>query len=105
MLAKDILIKAGLEKSTWGAHIIIAERDGGFSEEQQDLSAQWITCACGEVDRYVKFLSSDQGPEDRRLHELGLWFTEHVCNNKFVKAATVLIEIEERSIALLLETA
>jgi hypothetical protein len=39
MLAKDILIKAGLEKSTWGAHIIIAERDGGFSEEQQDLSA------------------------------------------------------------------
>tara|TARA_R110000851_G_scaffold25687_1_gene73674 strand:+ start:1398 stop:1715 length:318 start_codon:yes stop_codon:yes gene_type:complete len=103
MLAEDILIKAGLDKSLWGDRIIVAEQDGGFSEHIKDLSAQWTTCACGKVDRHVEMISEAIGPMDKKLHQLGILFTEQVCEHKFKRAALILTQIEERSIELLNE--
>ena len=102
--AEDLLIAAGIHESTWGVSIIEAETRGHFAAAQTLDADDWFSCACGKLDGHIE-KDGDGGPKDKQLNELGVWFSVCVRDNFFIEAATTLIAIEARSIALLNETA
>jgi hypothetical protein len=89
-----------------------------FSKEDLEdacaLSRSWITCACGQLCDSLPRHENSNAPIDPILTHLGLDFMENINNayeayvdheegflSRIESAKSVLIKIEERTIALL----
>ena len=101
LAAKKLLIKERMSQTIWGQRIIVAEANERFTENDAMRAGDWLTCACGEVDRHVEMISMDNGPVDHELNDLGLEFSVCVGEDRFEDAAITLVSIEKRSIELL----
>lgn len=109
MTAADILKDAGHDHTHWGRIIIKAERQGEFTNEDQLASGNWVTCACGKLDKDIPRWQLDVGidkgrPKDDALVNLGGLFCHAVMENRFTSAAHLLCNIERRAISVVLET-
>lgn len=88
----------------WHERIEAAKRRGGFTDEDQHLTIDWVTCACGEQDMRIK-RDYDGRPQDPRLIILGATFCGDVSANDYDEAAITLKLIETRTAELLAEIA
>lgn len=79
-----------------------------------ELSNNWITCACGQLCNSLPRQENSNAPIDPILNHLGLDFMENICDAyeayvdheegfliRIESAKSVLVKIEERTIALL----
>lgn len=85
---------------TWAERIDAAEQRSAFSEQDRDLAAEWVTCACGEQDPRLPRLYG-YVPKDMELRDLGGAFCAAVNEDKFGKARTCLARIEQRAAEIL----
>lgn len=92
----------------WHQRIDEAEKQGGFSEEEQNLAQSWVTCACGQQDpRIPRYTVQDRTghlpcePKDKKLSDLGMMFAGDVDEGNFDAARATLQKIEQRAKELL----
>lgn len=104
MTAEELLTEEGLAHTHWGQRIIAAEKTGCFTCNDKDNSADWVTCACGKSNLPHRMKDIDSAPLDATLRGYGMAFWVKVVNDDFLVAARILIEIENRVIALMKET-
>lgn len=81
---------------TWSERIDEAEWRGAFTQEDRDLSAEWVTCACGQQDPRIPRFPRSFVPQDMVLRDLGGAFCAAVMGNEFRKARRCLVSIERR---------
>ena len=99
MKAEQYLIKHNLDKTYWGKKIIAAEKRGWFTNFNSSEAGNWVTCACGRLD---KRLHDYWGvPEDEQLRVLGYEFSAHINSDNFYLAAVTLNKIEKRAAIVL----
>lgn len=72
-----------------------------FTQHQQNLSADWMTCACGKQDPRIQRSRFGRAPEDRVLRHLGYDFHGAVMAGRPDDAAAILRQIERRAAELL----
>ena len=103
---KQILVEAKLDKTFWGTRILSAEKRGEFTKDDLKLAFDWQTCACGHqsplIPRHPDSRSIGTWPRpymplDKKLTKLGSKFYGALCNNRFKKAAKVMVKIEIRA--------
>lgn len=82
-------------KLNWHLRIERA-RKNGFSAQDEEDSAQWPDCACGEQDSRIP-RNPDGSPEDLELLDLGINFVQAVQNGWVNSALEILELIEDRS--------
>ncbi len=91
----------------WHERIDAAEKRGSFTDEDQDLANNWVTCPCGEQDpripRAESAFHSCGMPLDDELADLGADFSDAVDDNDFIYCRTLLGEIEVRAAIILKE--
>lgn len=102
MKTKTILKEAGLHDTRWGKRIILGEKLGKFVVGNSGLAHSWVTCACGESIGGLP-AHKDGEPKDSTLASLGCQFWPAVVSNDFLRAATLLVMIEERAEKVMLE--
>lgn len=106
--ALEILTDARLHTSYWGKRIIKAEKRGRFTENDSEMVADWMTCACGKQDPRIPRLDFETcianrslgclgAPADSELREKGVIFYNHIKEHRFVDAARTLVKIEKRA--------
>jgi hypothetical protein len=81
--------------TSWWDRIREAEERGEFTEDEKDLSAEWVTCACGEQDG--RLLQDNGIPRFTDLMSLGVEFCGAVDGNRFADAKYTLARIENRA--------
>lgn len=101
--AEHWLTKHRLHRTVWGTRIIRVEREGGgFRMSEVREAGDWPTCACGRVDpripRYANCV-----PMDLQLEMLGIDFYDAISDEQVVRAAELLVEIEQRAQEVLQE--
>jgi hypothetical protein len=100
--AHALLVKEKLDQSNWGKRIIAAEgNNNDFQPSDRTCANSWMSCACGKLDAHIEREKYGDAPEDRKLYDLGLLFTQQVNGSRAYGAAVSLIKIEKRSIELL----
>ena len=108
MTAHDILRDAGIHITHWGGKIIEAEMRGEFTGIDQHDSGNWVHCACGKLSELIPREDEneygDTRPKDPALVNLGELFCSAVTGHSFVNAARLLVNIETRATAVILET-
>lgn len=109
-------VKAAGTAKRWEVRIAEARMRGYFSIADIDLSADWVTCACGEQSPGIPRFKKDgriglrnriyyEGePIDQKLANLGRIFTEHINVHDFDSAEATLALIEQRAAIVLAET-
>jgi hypothetical protein len=96
---------------TWWERIEAAEARGRFTEADELLAADWVTCACGEQDDRIprhgggSYRFAAGRPYDETLALLGRDFYQAVKRNNASYARRVLTRIEARSAKILAELA
>lgn len=70
-----------------------------------DLSADWVTCACGTMCSIIPRGGDDSydeaEPLDTKLRDLGINFHKQISNRQWMKARATLAKIEARSAVLI----
>lgn len=103
--AKEILTEAGIAGTMWGSQILKAELDGRFTAEARTMASSWATCACGMQDRRLPRSWFNREPLDYKLKRKGFAFMRAVDRGDAVRAAQLLVGIEQRAAQVLAECA
>ena len=107
--AKRILDEAGIPANTYWYQAIVGNEFGSF--EHVDKAGDWTTCACGERDKRIIWILSDElpfddlppgevVPGDFELRQLGIAFPYNFDRSAAgfgrIRAAQTLVAIEKR---------
>lgn len=68
----------------------------------EDLSMDWVTCACGN-QCYILSRDSTGQPDDDELFDLGCQFNISIQQRDLKEAKQILYKIEKRSVKLIKE--
>ena len=74
------LILGPLVETEWGQRILAAERNGKASNNDDILSGDWVTCACGRADSAIPRNGYGM-PHDASLMSLGFSFHDALANS------------------------
>lgn len=97
MTAKLYLQKWALDETHWGKRIIKAEQKGSFTSKDKDDASNWMSCACGKLDKRIpRTRVACRAPDDSKLTASGYKFSDSINHNEFWAAAYLLSVIEER---------
>ena len=78
-------------------------KPGWFSPHDDYAASNWTVCACGKLSPNIERKNGE--PVDPDLHSLGTDFAHAVDQGEVEEAALILVTIEERADAYLLEQA
>ena len=70
-------------------------------QKAQSLSAQWVSCACGNQCAVLPRAEDDGEPADSNLAALGFVFYRLIRDREVLSAKVCLAQIEQRSAYLL----
>ena len=97
-----------LSSSYWGKRIMLAAghtREGVpryFTDGDRQKAGDWTVCACGKLSPNIERHSAGD-PFDESLRDLGVEFSTAVDVNDIQGAVKILVQIEERADAYLIE--